>query len=98
VFGIVAQDEPDLADGGVDAVLDIEENVFAPEALGDFFAGNELTLALGEKDEELHGELFDTQNALALLQDIARVVEYEVAEMELLGRRSLARSLLPVEK
>ncbi len=95
---VIAEDEANLTNGSVDAMLHIEENVFAPEALGDFFAGNELTLALGEKDEELHGELFDTQNALALLQDIARVVEYEVAEMELLGRRSLARSLLPVEK
>src|SRR6202012_5340788 len=53
VFGIVAQGLADLADGGVDAVLGVDEDLGVPEALGDLGAGDEAAFGGGEEDEEL---------------------------------------------
>ena len=44
-FGIVAEGLADFADGGVDAVLGVDEDFVAPEALGDFCPGDEFAFA-----------------------------------------------------
>jgi hypothetical protein len=44
-------------------------------------------MAPHQKHEQLHGQLFQAQNAVTPFQPVARFVEGEVAEMEFLGRK-----------
>jgi|SRR5579884_2950083 hypothetical protein len=85
---IVAQDETDFANGDVNAVIDIQEDVLAPEAFGYFVAGDQISASFHQQDEQLHGELFKPQLVGAALQPITRAVKREVAEMEFLGRKT----------
>src|ERR1700722_3713022 len=48
-IGIVAQRPPDFSYRGVDAVLAIDEDALAPDALEDFFACDELSAALDQQ-------------------------------------------------
>jgi hypothetical protein len=81
------QDETDFADGSVDAVIDVHEDVLAPKLLGDLLARNQLARALEQQDKQLHRELFEAQDAVAALKPKTRDVEREVGELELLGRK-----------
>ena len=63
LFGIIAQDLADLADGGVDSVFGIDEDVLAPEAIDDFLAGGDAALFLNEKEEEFHRDALQFQHA-----------------------------------
>jgi hypothetical protein len=93
LLGVVPQRQADLADGSVNAMVDVVESVLAPKALGDLLARHQLPASLDQQDEQFHGELFETQEALAPLQPVLRLVEYEIAEMEFLGRKSSTRAL-----
>src|SRR5664280_1089603 len=85
---VVPQRQADLADCGVDAVNDIDEDVLAPQALGDLFARDQLPAPLHQQDEQLHGEFFQAQQTLTPLQPITGLVECEIAKLEFLGRTS----------
>ena len=84
---VIAQYEPDLANSRVDAVVDVDKDTLAPEAVGDLFAGDELSIPLDQQDEQLHWEFLQAEEALAPLQPITGLVERELAEMEFLGRK-----------
>src|SRR5690242_1947567 len=87
---VVAKGKSDLADRRIDAVVDVDEDVLAPEAGGDLFARDQFPVASNQEDEQLHGELLQPQNPVGPLQAVAGLVEGEVAEMEFLGRNSLS--------
>ena len=89
---VISQRRPDFADGGIDAMVNIEEDILAPEPLGDFLAGYQLATAFEQQEEQLHGEFLQPQLALAPLEPVAGLVERELAEMELLGRKSPAQA------
>src|SRR5208282_3371655 len=57
---------PNFADGGVDAVFGVDEDIPAPETVHDFLAGDDATLPLQKKDQQLHGDALEG-NALAFL-------------------------------
>ena len=71
----------ELANGGVDAVLGIDEDFAGPEAPGNFGAGDELAFAGDEQDEQLHGLAFDAQKFAVAQQLKAAAVKLEVAEL-----------------
>ena len=48
---VVSQGLADFADGGVDAVFGIDEDILAPETVDDFLAGDDATLPLQKKDQ-----------------------------------------------
>ena len=73
---IVFQDLTDFADGAVDAVVGIEKDVFAPDFLGDFFAGDELAFLLNEDDENLQGKALE-------LDDTSGLAEFEGSQIDL---------------
>ena len=50
----IAQSLPDLADRGVDAGLDVDEHVLAPQSIDDVATGDELTSTLDQQDQEVH--------------------------------------------
>ena len=60
-LGIVVERLTDFANGCVDSLCGIQENLFAPESLNDFFPADEPIPVLHEKDEEFHWNLFKLQ-------------------------------------
>ena len=63
---------------------------FAPEAIGDFVARDQLAVSLEQQNKQLHGELLQAQEAPASFEPITGLIECEFAEMEFLGRTSPA--------
>jgi hypothetical protein len=49
--GIIAEDVADLADGSVNAMLCVNENLFAPDMLDDLLPGDETAILGHQKDE-----------------------------------------------
>jgi hypothetical protein len=45
-LGVIFQHLSNLADGGVDAVVGVEENIFSPDSIDDLVAGDELPFPL----------------------------------------------------
>ena len=82
LFGIVAEDLPDFADGFVDAVLGIEEDVLAPDSVNDLFARDETTVALHQKGEELHRNFLEFEDALASSKLVAVLVQFELSKLD----------------
>ena len=58
---IVPEGLPDLTDCGVDAVLGIEKNILAPEALDNLLAADHVAILFRQQDEQLHGNAFKLQ-------------------------------------
>jgi hypothetical protein len=70
-------------------VVYVKEYIFAPEGRSNLVARHQLSGPLDQKDQQFHRELFQTQEARAPLEAIARAIEYEIAEMKFLGRKWL---------
>jgi len=85
---IVLQHGTYLADGDVDAVIDIEENIFSPEVLCNLVAGYQLAGPLDQEEEQVHGEFLQPQKTLPLSQLITGRIEREIGEMKFLGRKN----------
>jgi hypothetical protein len=47
-FRVVSECPPDLADGGVNAVLGIEENLISPEPVDDLLSADNLPISFGQ--------------------------------------------------
>ena len=99
----IAKSLPDFADRGVDAGLDVNEDVFAPQPLDDVAAGDELTSTLDQQDQEVHRLPFEFHRASLPAQLVRRDIELEVAEAEGLARigrlhRRLIEQLLHCHK
>lgn len=82
VVGVFAEGVADFADGGVDAVLGVDEDFGVPEGAGDLVARDEAAAGGGEKDEELHGLAFETQGRAAAAQLEARAIQLKLAELD----------------
>ena len=81
-IGGVAQRLPDLADRGVDAGLDVDEDVRPPEPLGDLGARDELSRPLDQQDQQVH-RLPPQLHPPALSPQLVRTeVQLELAEAE----------------
>ena len=62
--------------------------MLAPKSLGDLLAGHQPTAPFDQQNEQLHGEFFQTQEAVAPLKSVLGLVEFEIAELKFLGRKS----------
>jgi hypothetical protein len=76
----IAQRLADLADGGINARLDVDEDIFAPQAIDDVGAEYELTAALDEQNEKVHGLALEPDTPPLAAQLVASDVELEVAK------------------
>jgi len=73
---------PQFANGGVDAVLGVDENFAGPEPLGNLCTGNKLALVRDKQDEQLHRLAFDAQGQAAAREFETSAIEAEVAEFK----------------
>jgi hypothetical protein len=72
----------DFADGGIDAVFGIDEDFCTPEVLGNFRPGDELAIAGGQQDEQLHRLAFELEASTGASELKAVAIQLEVAEFE----------------
>src|SRR5215471_16713050 len=54
LFGIIFQRLPDPANGGVDAVVGVDENAFAPDPFDNFLTNDQLATALYQQEQQFH--------------------------------------------
>jgi hypothetical protein len=80
LFGIVAERLPDFADSGVDTVLGVEEDILAPDFFDDLVAADQLAIALHQKGEQVHGNLFELQDTITTSQLVAAAIQLEVSK------------------
>jgi hypothetical protein len=71
-----------FADGGIDAVFGVDEDFRTPEAFGDFRPGDELAIAGGQQDEQLHRLAFELEASTGASELKAVAIQLEVAEFE----------------
>ena len=83
---VVPKRHADFADRGVNAAIDIEEDVLAPKAFSDLLSGHQFPATFDQQDEQLHGAFFQAQDVLTPLESIAGLVEREIGEMKFLSR------------
>ena len=81
IFGIVAESVAELADGGVYAVLGIDEDFAGPEPLGDFSPVDELILMGREQDKQLHGLALDAKSVAVAGEFESAAVELKISEL-----------------
>ena len=56
--GVVRQGAANLADGGIDSLFHIDEDILAPELRGDLLAGDQFAPFFDEEHEQLQGQTF----------------------------------------
>jgi hypothetical protein len=74
-------------------VIDIKKDVLTPKTLSDLVAGHQLPTPLEQKNEQLHRELFQANRTGIPLELVAGLIEGEITELELWGRKSPGYSL-----
>ena len=62
LFSIVLQYLANLADGGIDAVVGVEEDILAPDPLDDLVPGHQLTSLLDQEEQQFHGNPFELES------------------------------------
>ena len=70
----------DLVDGEVDTALEIDEGVISPDLLVNLFAGNDLTSALHEQQQDSKLLRLKLEHMAALTQLTIRRVDFEWTE------------------
>ena len=73
--GVIVKDLADLPDGGVDAVVGVEKDVFAPDPLHNLIPGHQLATILNKEAEEVGRDALE-------LEYLARLFQFETAEIE----------------
>ena len=81
IFGVVFERLADFADGGVDAVLGIDEDILAPDAVDDFLTGDDGSILFHQKQEQFHGDALQFQDAAFAAEFEARGVELKIAKL-----------------
>src|SRR5271170_6896931 len=56
---VILERLPGFPDRGIDAVFGVDEDLFAPETVDDFLAGDHAAIFFQEQDEQFHGDAFE---------------------------------------
>ena len=64
-------------------MINVDEDVLAPEVLGDLIARHQFPASLHQQDQQIHGSFLQAQQPIPSLQLIAQLVKREFAELEL---------------
>lgn len=79
---MIAQDQANLADGGVDPLLDVDENVSTPEFFFDLTPADDLPSAVYQQHQQLQREILQSYVEPATLQLVAIHIKREFPEGE----------------
>src|SRR5580658_8200463 len=76
---IFPQRRPNLANGRIDAMLGIMENILAPQALDNLLSAHLLPIFFNQQDEQFQGNSFDSQRKAVAAQFKTRTIEFKIA-------------------
>ena len=76
LFGVILEHLTDFADGCIDAVVGVEEDIFAPNLFDNLVPADELSVLRDQQQKKLHGDMLQ-------LQWLARPAQFIGAEIEL---------------
>ena len=82
VLWIFLERQANFADCSVDAVVDVDEDVFAPNVFENLLAGDEMTLPLGQKEKDVQGDALEVHYLTAAPELAGRAVQLEVGKTE----------------
>ena len=85
VVGVFTENVANFANGSVDAMFGVDEDLGRPEELGNLGAGDEAAAGRGQEDEKLHRLAFEAQRRVAAAQLEALAVQIKLAELEAAG-------------
>src|ERR1700761_5776730 len=80
--GVFTENVPNFANGSVDAVFGVDEDLGGPEEPGDLGAGDEAAAGGRQEDEKLHRLAFETQRRFTAAQLETLAVQMKLAELE----------------
>jgi hypothetical protein len=93
VVGVVGEGAADLADGGIDALFDVDEYIFTPELGGDLLARYQLAAVFDQQHEQLQRQTFQANRDATAAQLKATVIQLKIFEANFfLGHKLLRRS------
>ena len=82
--GVILQGAANLADCGVDSLLDVDKNIFAPEFVGDLVTREQLSGILCQVHQELQRQTLE-RNRLAIARELkAAKIQFVPAELDFL--------------
>ena len=79
MLGIILEHLADLADGGIDTVVGVEEDIFAPDLLDDLIPADELSVLRDQQQKQLHGNVFEFQGLARAAQFIGTEIKLKLA-------------------
>src|SRR5436305_14905148 len=74
------QGDTNFADGGVDALFDIDEEILTPQLGGDLLARQNVGLIVDQQHEQLHGRAFQRYGSALAEKLEARVSQFDLVE------------------
>jgi hypothetical protein len=85
--GIVGESAADFADGGIDALFDVDEDIFAaPQLGGDLLARDQSAAVFDQKHEQLQGQALQSNRDAMAAELKTSVIQLEIVEADLLLR------------
>src|SRR5579863_4388559 len=88
LVGIVGQGAANLADGGIDSLFDVDEDVFAPERAGDLLTRDQLPLLFNQEHKQLQRQALQLHGDATVAELKTTVIQLEVVEANRLLRHS----------
>lgn len=89
IFRVVVKRLTSFPDGGVDAVVSIYKNIFAPNGLKNFFACDQSVPMFGKEEEQLQGDALELDHSAGLAKLEGARVEFEVIELNGIAEHDL---------
>src|SRR5207244_4911506 len=81
---IIFQRQANFADGGIDSLFDIDENIFPAQCVGNLLASYQLALVFDQKHQQLQRKTFQTDRLPAAVELKAAKIHFEFGEANLL--------------
>src|SRR6185503_7859392 len=78
LLGIVLEDLADLADGAVDAVVNIEEGGLAPDPLGDLLPADQLSRLFSQEQENVQWDPLQLEQPTPAPELISRAIQLQL--------------------
>ena len=78
VIGVIPEDAAELADGPVDAVVGIEEDLLPPDPLRDLFPGDQLSSSFHQQKQQIHRDALQLEHSAGAAQLVGPRVELEI--------------------
>src|SRR5277367_2168633 len=78
LLSIIPEHLPDPADGGIDAVVGVEENTLSPDPFDDLFPCNELSPVFNQEKEQLHGHRLELDGNPGRAQFVGSQIQLEI--------------------